>query len=98
MRLEKGLTFGKQLSGDFARFPCIQLKQIILQNLYNNCTVREFSDKYSLHLVIALQIFKVVSLVNMVSLFCSICATNVRNSSFYQDTLIFHLAAVYHLS
>ena len=46
-----------------------------------NCDVSEFSDKYSLHLAIALQNFKLVSQVNVVSLFCSICSTSVSNSS-----------------
>ena len=62
--------------------------------------MRGFSDKYSLHLAIALKNFKLVSLVNVVFLFCSICPTNLRNSSmsFHQHTLIFHLKTVHHLS
>ena len=39
--------------------------------------MREFSDKYSLHLAITLQNFKLALLVNVVSLSCSICSTSV---------------------
>ena len=43
--------------------------------------MREFSNKYTLHLAFALQNVKLASLVNVVSLSCSICTTSVCNSS-----------------
>ena len=60
--------------------------------------MREFSDKYSLHLAIALQNFKLALLVNVVSLSRSICPTSVCNSTMSFASIYFNISSGNYLS
>ena len=104
--LRKGLTIDKRPSSSFASFPCIQLKQIFSQYLYNEYIVSIIllSENFPINALCTLQLpYKILIQLHW-SVLC-VCLVQFAQLMYVtpqchlpQHTLIFHLETVHHLS